>query len=408
MEISLAFHMVFAALGIGLPLLLLVAEGMWLRTGKTYYRELARTWAKATALTFAVGAVSGTALSFELGLLWPKFMEVSGATLGGAFTLEGFAFFIEAIFIGLYLYGWERLSARAHWLTTIPIALSGLLSGILVVAANAWMQAPTSKLGVHNADPFAPFRSPAWAHMSLHSSLSCYIATSFAAAGVYALGMLRGRNDAYHRAGFAIAMLVAIPAAVLQPLSGDVSARAVARLQPPKLAASEALYETQSHAPLKVGPMEIPGMLSVLAYHNPEAMVVGLDAVPPADRPNVTVAHAAFQIMVGAGFAMAGVAVLFLLLRYKRKELHPNFLKLILLVSPLGFVALEAGWMVTEIGRQPWIIYKQMRTSEAVTTASNITLTFFGFTVLYIALGSALVYLLRYLAKSHHGAEHAA
>lgn len=411
MEVSLAFHMIFAALGIGLPLLMLIAEGLWLRTGQEHYRDLAKTWSKATALTFAVGAVSGTALSFELGLLWPRFMESAGATLGGAFTLEGFAFFIEAIFIGLYLYGWNRLSPRAHWLTAFPIVLSGLASGVLVVAANAWMQAPSTELGAP-ADPLAPFRSPAWLHMSVHSSLSCYIATAFAAAGVYALGLLRGRNDYYHRSGLAIAMAVAIPAAILQPLSGDVSTRAVAKLQPAKLAASEALFKTQARAPLLIGGVpdpqhrtvqfgiEIPRGLSLLAYHNPNAMVTGLDMVPEADWPNVVVIHAAFQIMVAAGFALAAIAVAYLALRQWRRALDRRLLRVLVAAAPLGFLALEAGWMVTEIGRQPWIIYRQMRTSDAVTTVAAVPFTLLAFALLYAFLGSVLVYLLRQLAHT--------
>ncbi|HEU4455601.1 MAG TPA: cytochrome ubiquinol oxidase subunit I, partial [Longimicrobium sp.] len=185
MEVSLAFHMVFAALGIGMPLLMVMAEGMWLRTGRRHYRDLARKWARATALTFAVGAVSGTALSFELGLLWPRFMEFSGGIIGSAFALEGYAFFLEAIFLGLYLYGWERLSPRAHLASGVAVAISGMLSGVLVVAANAWMQNPVGFEMVDgravNVDALAPFRSPAWFHMALHSTLSCYIATGFAA-----------------------------------------------------------------------------------------------------------------------------------------------------------------------------------------------------------------------------------
>ena len=409
MEVSLGFHMIFAALGIGLPVLLLIAEAMWLRTKQQHYYELARTWSKATALTFAVGAVSGTALSFELGLLWPKFMEVAGPSVGSAFTLEGYAFFIEAIFIGLYLYGWNRLTPFQHWLTGIPIALSGLASGILVVAANAWMQSPPATTA---ADPLAPFKSPAWFHMSLHSSLSCYVATGFAAAGVYAVGMLRGRHDAYHRAALTIAMAVAIPAALLQPLSGDVSARATARLQPAKLAASEALFETQRGAPLLIGGIpelerqdvrfgiEIPRALSFLAHHDINAEVKGLDAFPRSDWPNVMVAHMAFQIMVGCGTWLAAVALLYLILRKRQHDTDRWFLRLLAISAPLGFLALEAGWVVTEVGRQPWIIYGRMRTSEAVTTASNVGFTFALFCVLYLALGTALVYLLRHLAHA--------
>lgn len=413
MEVSLGFHMIFAALGIGLPLLLLIAEGLWLRTGQEHYRALARQWAKATALTFAVGAVSGTALSFELGLLWPEFMRVAGPTIGSAFTLEGFAFFIEAIFLGLYLYGWDRLSPRAHFLTGIPVAVSGLASGVLVVAVNAYMQYPAlDAAGQVRTDPLAPFASPAWLHMSLHSSLSCYIATGFAAAGVYARGLLRGRNDAYHRSGLRIALAVAAVTALLQPLSGDVSARAVAELQPAKLVAMEAVFATERGAPLLIGgwpdadartvryAIEIPRGLSFLAHHDFNAEVSGLDRVPRADWPNVTVTHIAFQIMVGCGFLLAAIGALYWLLQWRRREPNRAVLAALLAVAPLGFLALEAGWVVTEVGRQPWVINGVMRTADAVTTVDDVHLTFFAFCVLYAILGAVLVMLLRRLAHN--------
>ena len=419
MEVSLGFHMIFAALGIGMPLLLLIAEGLWLRTKQEHYRELARQWAKATALTFAVGAVSGTALSFELGLLWPKFMNFAGPTIGSAFTLEGFAFFIEAIFLGLYLYGWDRLSPRAHFLTGIPVAVSGLASGILVVAVNAWMQYPAlDAAGQPRMDPLAPFASPAWLHMSLHSSLSCYIATGFAAAGVYALGLLRGRDDAYHRSGLRIALAVAAVSAVLQPLSGDISARAVAELQPAKLAAMEAVFETERGAPLLIGgwpdvenrevryKIEIPRGLSFLAHHDFNAEVTGLDRVPRDEWPNVLITHVAFQVMVGCGFLLAAVGALFWFLHWRRIAIRRPLLVVLLLSAPLGFVALEAGWIVTEVGRQPWIIKGVMRTAEAVTPVNDVHVTLFGFSVLYAILGIVLSILLRRLAynrRLQHG-----
>jgi cytochrome bd ubiquinol oxidase subunit I len=426
MEVSLAFHMFFAALGIGLPLLLVLAEGLWLRTGKEHYRQLARTWSKAVALTFAVGAVSGTALSFELGLLWPRFMEAAGGVLGPAFALEGYAFFIEAIFIGLYLYGWDRLSPIAHWWTGVAIAVSGLMSGILVVAANAWMQTPVGleHLNLTGGPAGGPipitnalevFRAPAWPQMAIHSSLSTFIATGFAVAGVYALGMLRGRDNAYHRSGLILALAVGGAAAVLQPISGDISARFVAEHQPAKLAAAEAHWETMAGAPLTLGGIptaegevvfgiRIPKGLSLLAYHDPNAVVTGLLDIPADERPNVLITHLAFQVMVGIGFLLVALVAAFWLV-YRRDR--PGLLRRrwllwgVVAASPLGYVALQAGWVVTEVGRQPWIIYEVMRVAEGVTPAAGVPITLFGFTILYLALGTALVVLLRALAGSH-------
>jgi cytochrome bd ubiquinol oxidase subunit I len=420
MEVSLGFHMIFAALGIGMPLLMLIAEWRWLRTGLAHYRELARTWAKATALVFAVGAVSGTALSFELGLLWPRFMRLAGGVVGPAFALEGYAFFIEAIFLGLYLYGWDRLTPRAHWWSGFPVAISGLLSGILVVAANAWMQAPVAFTldasgALASSDPFATFRSPAWVHMALHSSLSCYIATGFAVAGVYALGMLRGRADPYHRSGLGIALAVGTLTALVQPLSGDWSVRRMATYQPAKLAAAEAHFHTSSHVPLLIGGLpdaegnmryaiRIPGGLSFMLGRSTETVVPGLDRTPPDERPPVVIAHIAFQLMVGCGFTLIGVGVLFWIAR--RRYVEPRWLLLfVLLAAPLGFLALEAGWVLSEVGRQPWIIYGVMRTAEGVTPRPDVPITFFGFAALYLALGGALVVLLRGLARTRRAHE---
>jgi cytochrome bd ubiquinol oxidase subunit I len=418
MEVSLAFHMFFAALGIGMPLLMLIAEWRWLRTGERHYRDLAKTWGKATALTFAVGAVSGTALAFELGLLWPRFMEVAGGVIGPAFALEGYAFFIEAIFLGLYLYGWDRLSPRAHWWTGVPVAVSGMMSGVLVVAANAWMQAPvgfelTEAGRLAGSDPLAPFRSPAWLHMALHSTLSCYVATGFAVAGVYAVGMLRGRRDAYHHAALAIALAVGGTTALLQPLSGDWSAREMAKYQPAKLAAAEAHFETSSHVPLMIGgipdedgnvryALHIPNALSIMVGRTPETVIVGLNDFPRDERPPVAITHIAFQVMVGCGFALIFVVLWYWFVRWRKRTEGRALLVLVLLASPLGFLALQAGWIVSEVGRQPWVIYGIMRTSDGVTPVGGVPITFFGFTVLYLALGAALVLLLRGLARHRY------
>jgi cytochrome d ubiquinol oxidase subunit I len=414
MEVSLAFHMVFAALGIGMPLLMVMAEAAWLRTRQPHYRDLARKWAKATALTFAVGAVSGTALSFELGLLWPRFMALAGPIIGPAFALEGYAFFIEAIFLGLYLYGWDRLSPRAHWLAGWAVAASGMLSGVLVVAANAWMQTPAGVEWVEGraaeVSALAPFLSPAWAQMALHSTLSCYVAAGFATAGVYALGMLRGRRDAYHRSGLGLALALAGVTAVLQPLSGDLSAKNVAHYQPAKLAAMEAHFHTRPRAPLVIGGLpdpeagtvrwgiHIPGGLSFLATGDPDAVVPGLFDYPPDQRPNVVLVHTAFQVMVAAGLALVALSVWYWGARWRGRAEGRWLLRALVAGSPLGFLALQAGWIVTEAGRQPWVVYEVMRTADGVTPVAEVPATLFGFSVLYLGLGTALALLLRGLA----------
>jgi cytochrome bd ubiquinol oxidase subunit I len=415
MEVSLAFHMVFAALGIGLPLLMAIAEGLWLRTGKQVYRDLARKWARATGLTFAIGAVSGTALSFERGLLWPHFMAFAGGIIGPAFALEGYAFFIEAIFLGLYLYGWDRLSPRVHWLSGIVVAISGMISGVLVVAANAWMQTPagfTLQDGkAVQVSPFAPFLSPAWLQMALHSTLSAYAATSFAVAGVYAVGLLRGRNDTYHRVATLIAMAVGGVAAVIQPLSGDISARDVATHQPAKLAAMEALYHTQTHAPIVIGGIpddtagvvhfgiQLPGLLSFLVGHDVNTKVTGLYDIPREQWPNVPLVHFSFDAMVACAFALLGLSLWFWLAWWRGWERGRLWLlRAMVVASPLGYLALELGWVVAETGRQPWMIYQIMRTSQGVTPVGGVGFSFMGFSLIYTALGVTLIFLLRGLA----------
>jgi cytochrome d ubiquinol oxidase subunit I len=414
MEVSLAFHMVFAALGIGMPALMAISEALWLRTGRAEFRDLARKWAKATALTFAIGAVSGTALSFELGLLWPRFMALAGGIVGPAFALEGYAFFLEAIFLGLYLYGWDRLSPRAHLWTGVGVAISGMVSGILVVAANAWMHEPAGVTFVAGrateVHALAPFLSPAWPQMALHSTLSCYIATGFAAAGVYALGMLRGRRDAYHRAGLTVALALGTAAALVQPLSGDVSAKHIARNQPAKLAAAEAHFETQRGAPIVIGgvpdaetgtvrgAIRIPKLLSFLATERFDGEVTGLNDFPRAEWSNVLVAHTAFDVMVGSAFALIALGIWFWFGRWRKREPGRWLLRALVAGSPLGIVALEAGWIVTEAGRQPWIVRGVMLTRDGVTPVGGVAATFFGFSLLYLLLGTALALLLRRLA----------
>ncbi len=441
MEVSLGFHMIFAAVGMAMPLMMLIAEGRYLRTGDTEALRLAQTWAKVTAVLFAIGAVSGTALSFELGLLWPRFMAFAGPLIGTAFALEGYAFFIEAIFLGLYLYGWKRLSPRAHWLCGVPVAVSGALSGILVVSANAWMQSPVGfKLGPDgmpvDVDPVAALFNPAWPYMAAHSTISTYQAVGFAAAGVYAWALLRNRapwRRHYNRLAVLISMSLGLVAALLQPFVGDLLAKRAHLAQPAKLAAMEGQFRTERGAPLRLGGLpdpatgetrwaiEIPRALSILATGDPQGEVQGLEAFPRDQWPNVVITHLAFQVMVGAGVAMIGVGLWFLWAWWRGRPARATtsgagrgllagagvdwasrrwLLWGLVLASPLGFLALQAGWIVTEVGRQPWIIYRVMRTSEAVTPAAEVGSSLAAFVLLYTGLTVALVALLRRLART--------
>jgi cytochrome d ubiquinol oxidase subunit I len=420
MALSLAFHMVYAAIGIGLPFLLLLVEGLYLRTGNAHYKALAKKWAKVTGLLFAVGAVSGTALSFELGLLWPAYMELLGPVVGHIFGLEGYAFFLEAIFIGLYLYGWDRLTPAVHWWCGVVIAVSGALSGIFVLGVNAWMQQPVGFVlqgeRVVVTDPIAIFKQPLWFYMAWHSTIACYLSVAAAVAGWYAWRAVRGRRDDYTRSGLVVSMAVCSGMAVLQPLSGDLLAKYVFRTQPVKFAAMEGQFATQRHAPLRIGgwpdessgttrwALEIPSGLSILAARDPAAEVPGLDQVPRSEWPNVAVTHFAFQVMVGTGLILLAVSAWFWWAYFRGREGILQRRGLLLAVSgaaPLGFIGLEAGWFVTEIGRQPWVIQGVMRTSEAVTPAEGVREMLGLFTLLYAVLSVTVVVLLRRIAATH-------
>ena len=412
MGMSLGFHIIFAALGIGLPMLMAISEGLYLRTRRPVFLELSKRWSRGAAILFAVGAVSGTVLAFELGLLWPGFMEKAGAIIGMPFSLEGFAFFTEAIFLGLYLAGWNRLPPVVHWLCGVLIALSGILSGVFVVTANAWMNAPTGFKFIDgkitNIDPIAAMLNPASLHEVLHMTLAAFVATGFAVAAIHAFFVMRDRRNAFHRNALGIALALACISAPLQIISGDFSARSVARLQPAKLAAMEANYRTQVGAPLRIGGLPddesrtnpyaliIPRGLSLLSTHNPHAKVIGLEEFPRNDWPNVRVVHWAFDLMVGAGTTLLILSIMAGWFAWKHRGLPDGkwFLRALVAAGPLGFLAIEAGWTVTEVGRQPWIIYNVMRTEEAVTPMGKIAIPFVVFTLLYIFLAVVVFYLL--------------
>jgi cytochrome d ubiquinol oxidase subunit I len=425
MAMSLAFHILFAIAGMAMPLLMLLAEWRHHRTGDPAALELAKRWAKGTAILFAVGAVSGTVLSFELGLLWPEFMRHAGPLVGMPFSLEGFAFFLEAIFLGLYLYGWDKLSRTVHMWTGLGVAACGLLSAVFVTSVNAWMNDPAGfrhEPGTGGAatgelvdiDPWAAMFNDAFPTQALHMSLAAYAAVSIAVLGIHAWALRRNPDSALHRCAFQIALGLALVSVPAQIVSGDLSAKYVAEHQPTKLAAAEALFHTQARAPLSIGgwpnpdtqtldyAIEIPAGLSFLAFADFDAQVQGLDQVAPDDWPPLAIVHLAFQIMVGCGFAMLGLAGLGALLWWlsrRGKSAPPwasrRYLLAAMLGAPLGLIAIEAGWVVTEVGRQPWIIRGVMRTADAVTPMPHLTAPFLLFTGLYVFLGVIVIVLLR-------------
>lgn len=413
MAMSLGFHIVFAAIGIALPLLMVIAEGVYLRTGKRVYLELAKRWSRGSAILFAVGAVSGTVLSFELGLLWPSFMDKAGAIIGMPFSLEGFAFFTEAIFLGVYLSGWKLLSPIVHWLSGVLVVIGGVASAIFVVTANAWMNAPAGFKVVDgkitDVDPIAAMLNQASFHQVVHMVLSAFIATGFAVAAIHAFFLLRDKGDAFHRVALGIALVVGCVCVPLQIWSGDLSGRTVARLQPSKLAAMEATYCTQSGAPIFVGgipdddaqtikyAIAVPRGLSLLAKRDPNAVITGLDQFPREDWPNVRLVHWSFDIMVASGFTLFFLSLAIGFSAWRRRGIPDSkwLLRSLVAAGPLGFIAIEAGWIVTELGRQPWIIYNIMRTQDAVTPMPGIAVPFIIFTIVYLFLAFMVAYLLR-------------
>lgn len=421
--LSFAVHIPLTCFGIAFPAIVLFAEWLHLRTGDPLYRTLARRWSRIMVALFAVGVVTGTILSFELGMLWPQFMATFGDVFGLGFAVEGFSFFLEAIFIAIYVYGWDRLSPRMHFLSGFPIVLTGVLGAASVIAVNGWMNHPSGFRLVDgravDVDPWgALFGNSFFWHELVHMYFAAYIVVGFLLAGAYAFGRLRGRWGRYERTALAIPLMVAALAAPAQLLVGDWAAREVAAQQPVKLAAIEGLQRTTAGAPETLlgwydastgeisGGIEIPKLLSLLAYHDPDATVQGLDSVAPDDRPQaINVVRFAFQGMVGIGSALAALGAFVLLVRWRRRRLPESrwFFRALVVAGPLSVVALICGWIVTEVGRQPWVVYGVMRTEEAVTGAGGIPVGFAALAVVYAGLLIAVAWILRRLARAPLG-----
>ncbi len=415
--LSFAVHIPLVCFGIAFPSLILFAEWRFLRSGDELYRTLARRWTRVMAALFAVGVITGTILSFEMGLLWPNFTARFGSVFGLGFAIEGFSFFLEAIFIGIYVYGWDRLSPRAHFLSGLPIAFAGVTGSLMVISVNAWMNHPSGfrlaggkVLDVH---PFAALlgNSFLWPELA-HMYIAGYIVTGFLLAGAYAIELLRAPRRApsrYQRTALAIPLTIAALASPAQVLIGDWAARDVAVAQPVKLAAIEGLAHTTAGAPehllgwysegqIKAG-IRIPKLLSLLAFHNPNAVVKGLDTVAPDRRPPVNVVRVSFQLMVAIGTMLAALGAFYLLVLLRRRRLpeSPWFYRALALAGPASVVALIAGWVTTEVGRQPWVVYRVFLTSQAVTGANGIPVGYATLALVYLGVAVGVVWMLRRL-----------
>jgi cytochrome d ubiquinol oxidase subunit I len=420
MAVSLGFHIVLSCIGVAFPAMIFVVHRRWLVHDDHDALALAKKWSKCAAVLFAVGAVSGTILSFEMGLLWPGMMSRFGDVIGLPFAMEGIAFFLEAVFLGIYLYGWDRLPPRVHLATLLPMVLSGLFGTFCILAVNAWMNAPSGfELGpdgeVVDVEPLAAmFNSAVWP-MFLHMFVAAYVVTGFLVAAVYAVGLLRGRRDRRHRMGFAVPFVFASVGALLQPVIGHVAGMRLATEQPSKLAAMEMNLETRTEAPLLVGGVlvgdevragiEIPGLGSLIARGAVDRELPGLDQVPREDWPPVNVVHWSFQTMIGAGFAMIGIAAWYQWRRVRARrggvdELDSRWmLRAAVAAGALSVVALQAGWVTTEVGRQPWIVYRVMRVEEAVTDNPGIWISLAAIIVVYASMGAIAVQVLRSMAR---------
>ncbi len=413
--LSFAFHIPLVCFGIAFPALVLFVEGLWLRTGDPLYKAIAKRWSKVMLILFAVGVVSGTILSFEMGLLWPNFMATFGDVFGVAFGIEGFSFFAEAIFIAMYVYGWERFSPRRHLLLGVPIVFAGLSGSLMVISVNGWMNHPTGFDLVHgqvaNIDPLAAlFNAHLW-HEFVHMYVAGYLVAGSIVAAVYARSWLRGNRDRYVRACLIVALTVMALSAPVQIVVGDWAGRAVAKDQPTKLASFEGLGHTTAGAPIHIGGVyengavrggiELPRMLSLLARHDANAPIQGLSAVPPADRPPVNVVRFAFQAMVAIGTLLASMGVAYVAVWWRRGRLPRSrwFYRLLVAAGPLSLIALLAGWTTTEVGRQPWVVYGVMRTSTGVTAARGIGIALVVLLGVYAALAAGIFWLLRRLAR---------
>lgn len=421
MAFSLGWHIVLACFGVAFPTIIFVVHRRGIVRNDNVALGLAQRWAKVSAVLFAIGAVSGTVLSFEMGLLWPGLMGRFGDVLGLPFAFEGLSFFVEAIFLGIYLYGWGRMPPRRHLLTLIPMGIAGIVGTFCVVSVNAWMNHPAGFRiedgEVVDINPWrAMFNDGVWLQFA-HMWVAAFMVVGLAVSGVYAFGMLRGRVDAHHRLGFTVPFAFASVAAIAQPLIGHVLGMKIHDTQPAKLAAFELAQTTEGPAPLRLGgvlidgevhwALTIPRLGSIIARNSLDAPVPGLDEVPRSEWPPVNITHLAFQSMVGIGTLLAAVAVMYWLARWRGRDLLRNrwFLRLSVITGPLAVLAVESGWVATEVGRQPWTVWQVLTTTEAASQSSGLWWSYAVVLVLYLGMTTGAVVVLRSMARRWRAGE---
>ncbi|MGV1007518.1 MAG: cytochrome ubiquinol oxidase subunit I [Dermatophilaceae bacterium] len=422
MAFTLGCHIILVPLGVSWAVMTLIANYRAIRHNDPDALVLAQRWSKYMAVTFAVGAVTGTVLSFEFGLLWPAFMGRWGQAFGVPFAFEGLFFFTEAVFIAIYIYGWRRLRPWTHFWTGIPIALAGVFGSISVVAANAWMNSPSgvtldSGGNVVQVDPVGVIFNESMPLQAAHMLVAAYLVGGFLVSSVYAASMLRRGHDRYHELGFVIAFSVAALAAPIQLGVGDALARWVYTNQPVKFAVIELVPTTSSDVPETLlghlnedgtvsGGVPIPGMASWLSDPSTgkQTVVQGLDAVPADDRPTTRATnsvHLAWDIMVGLGTVLFLLAVWYGASWLFRRRMPTSrwFLRMAACSGVLAIVTMEAGWIVTEVGRQPWIVYNDMRVADAATGNEGVLITFLAIVLLYLTLATTTILVLRAMSR---------
>lgn len=416
-ETTLSFHIIYATIGVGVPLMIMIAQWVGIKRNDEHYILLARRWARGFVITVAVGVVTGTAIGLQLSLLWPNFMELAGNVIALPLFMETFAFFFEAIFLGIYLYTWDRFeNQKKHMLLLIPVAIGAGFSAVFITMVNAFMNAPQGFDLVNgeliNVNPLIAMFNPAMPTKVAHVVATAFMTSAFVLAAIAAFRLIKGSNHVYHKKALYLTMKIGLIFSIATAVIGDFSGKYLAEYQPEKLAAAEWHFETSTNAPLVLYgvlddgevkyALEIPNALSILAYNMPSAEVVGLDQFAEDEIPPLYI-HYLFDIMVTIGMWMVLLsAVYWTGIKRGWKMVSKNWFRwLIVLGGPLTIIAIEAGWWMAEVGRQPWILRGLMRTEEAATTSGQVGTMLLLFCILYIILGiGSIVVLTRMFRKN--------